>query len=163
MINIISKEFTFDSAHQLVGHKGKCANLHGHTYRVKIYLQGTIKTKRQDPSAEGMIEDFGDVTEVAKPLIDALDHAFLAQGNEPVYPHVTTKQVLFGFRTTAENMASFILWYLRTYGDKRYFKVELWETPTGCAVAEVTDEHSNFPLEDKFRLVHFHPGGHPDA
>lgn len=31
---LVSKEFTFDSAHHLHDYKGKCKNLHGHTYKV---------------------------------------------------------------------------------------------------------------------------------
>lgn len=31
-------ETTFSAAHQLRGYKGKCENLHGHTWRVQIYV-----------------------------------------------------------------------------------------------------------------------------
>lgn len=42
MLNEVSvcKIFTFDAAHQLVGHKGKCSNLHGHTYKLEVVLKG---------------------------------------------------------------------------------------------------------------------------
>ena len=40
----VCKQFSFDASHQLVGHFGKCANLHGHTYKVEVSLAGdTVK------------------------------------------------------------------------------------------------------------------------
>ncbi|MCD6102754.1 MAG: 6-carboxytetrahydropterin synthase, partial [Thermotogaceae bacterium] len=33
---LISKEFTFDAAHRLMKYKGKCENLHGHTYKLRV-------------------------------------------------------------------------------------------------------------------------------
>jgi len=35
---LISKEFTFDAAHRLMKYKGKCENLHGHTYKLRENL-----------------------------------------------------------------------------------------------------------------------------
>lgn len=39
---IIVKEFTFDSAHHLEWHQGKCHNLHGHTYKLQVGIQGEL-------------------------------------------------------------------------------------------------------------------------
>lgn len=67
------KEFNFDSAHRLpnVPEGHKCARLHGHTYRVRIFISGT-------PDAHtGWIMDFGDIKNVVKPVIDELDHNYL--------------------------------------------------------------------------------------
>ena len=76
----VSKTLSFDAAHQLVGHFGKCANLHGHTYKVEISLAGE---NIQDGSSQGMVVDFYHVKQVAGKFIDRLDHATLLQGNEP--------------------------------------------------------------------------------
>ena len=51
----VGKQFSFDAAHQLVGHFGKCANLHGHTYKVEVVLTGSIN---DSGSSEGMVVDF---------------------------------------------------------------------------------------------------------
>ena len=123
------KQFSFDSAHQLVGHKGKCANLHGHTYKLEIELRGVSQT--ETGSSQGMVVDFTDVKDVVKPLVSKLDHAVLLQGNEPIASYVDTNRMYFGFRTTAENIAQFIF---ITLADKLPMSsVRLWETPTGCA------------------------------
>jgi len=56
----------FSAAHFLPEHKGKCRNLHGHTWKVQVDIQ----TREL---IHGMIMDFGDI----KLLIDTLDHSCL--------------------------------------------------------------------------------------
>ncbi len=36
----IMRRFTFCAGHRLVGHEGKCRNLHGHNYTLEVYLTG---------------------------------------------------------------------------------------------------------------------------
>ena len=36
---ILKTEHSFDSAHFLAGYEGKCANIHGHRWRVEIEVQ----------------------------------------------------------------------------------------------------------------------------
>lgn len=136
---IITKEFTFDSAHQLVGHNGKCANVHGHTYKLQVSMKGELEHRG---SSSGMVMDFTDVKEKIKPLLDHLDHAFLAQGNEPIMKSIDTKFVRFGFRTTAENMVLFVMWWCHKH-DLPVWRVALWETPTGSAMIH-RDDYRNY-------------------
>lgn len=66
---------TFDAAHQLPTHEGKCRNLHGHTYRVVIEVDGELSTS--GPST-GMVIDFGDLKDIWKEQIfSVVDHALL--------------------------------------------------------------------------------------
>ena len=69
----IFKEFTFESAHRLPhvpdGHK--CGRLHGHSFRIAIYLQG-----EPDPHT-GWIRDFSEIKTIFKPLYERLDHNYL--------------------------------------------------------------------------------------
>ncbi|QYN40171.1 6-carboxytetrahydropterin synthase QueD [Pseudonocardia sp. DSM 110487] len=69
----IFKEFTFEAAHRLpnlpAGHK--CSRLHGHSYRVIVYVQGVL-----DPEL-GWVQDFGDLKAAWKPLDAQLDHYYL--------------------------------------------------------------------------------------
>ena len=61
----IFKDFTFDSAHFLpnVPEGHKCRQTHGHTYRLRVYLEGK-------PMAHyGWVMDFGDIKKVVEPLI----------------------------------------------------------------------------------------------
>lgn len=34
---------SIDTGHRIVGHEGKCARLHGHTYRMEILMRGPVK------------------------------------------------------------------------------------------------------------------------
>jgi 6-pyruvoyltetrahydropterin/6-carboxytetrahydropterin synthase len=69
----IYKDITFEAAHRLPhvppGHK--CARLHGHSFRVSIYVQGPV-----DPYW-GWVMDFADLKRAFQPLYDTLDHHYL--------------------------------------------------------------------------------------
>jgi 6-pyruvoyltetrahydropterin/6-carboxytetrahydropterin synthase len=60
--------FTFDSAHYTKGSSEKCMNLHGHTFRLDVEVEGEI-----DPQT-GMIMDFGLVKSVTKKVLEDYDH-----------------------------------------------------------------------------------------
>ena len=69
----IYKEFSFDSAHFLPnvpdGHK--CKNMHGHTYRLRVYIKGDL-----DPHL-GWIMDFKELKDSVGVVIDQLDHKLI--------------------------------------------------------------------------------------
>ncbi len=69
----IYKEFKFDSAHFLpnLPEDHKCRRMHGHTFRVRIYVEGPLTVP------EGWVLDFGDLKAIYKPLEDKLDHRLL--------------------------------------------------------------------------------------
>lgn len=102
----IGKQYTFDAAHQLVGHKGKCANLHGHTYTVVVSIAGPVKGKPRQ-SDDGMVMDYGDLDNIVKPIIEQLDHAMLIGPEQSVLGG--NKICYIGVRSTAENIARWIL------------------------------------------------------
>jgi len=120
----VTKEFTFDSAHYLPGHPGKCAAVHGHTYRMQVTLAC-------DPvcMTGGMVLDFGDLSGyVHDEIIRRVDHKLL---NEAL-----------GYVPTAENMAIDFFGRLKSVIDSlplgggkrvRLASVRLWETPTSYA------------------------------
>ncbi len=137
----VIKEFTFDSAHQLVGHCGKCANVHGHTYKLHVALKGQ-PILESGASDEGFVIDFTDLKRIVKEkLVDPLDHAFIAQGNEAILDvnkESGSKTVVLGFRTTVENMAQYMVWKLHQEGLPVDY-IQLWETPTGSAIVRLQD------------------------
>ena len=115
----VTKSFTFDAAHFLSNHKGKCASMHGHTYRLEVTVVRDDGKLINDGSDEGMVIDFYDLKSiVTAEVIDKMDHKVL---NE-VLP----------FRTTAENIAAHIFGVLTDKLQSSAVKVEkikLWETP----------------------------------
>jgi 6-pyruvoyltetrahydropterin/6-carboxytetrahydropterin synthase len=125
----ITKEFAFDAAHKLSRPElsaeanqqifGKCCNVHGHTYRLRITVAGPI-------DASGMIIHFSRLKELVHELVlDRYDHTMLNELAE--YQHVPP---------TAEVMAGHIFTLL----DQRLVaqqltlcSVVLNETPTSWA------------------------------
>ena len=69
---IIFKEFTFEAAHKLplVPENHKCFNLHGHSFKVKICIDGPINEM-------GWVMDFSKLKEICSPHISELDHSYL--------------------------------------------------------------------------------------
>jgi 6-pyruvoyltetrahydropterin/6-carboxytetrahydropterin synthase len=69
----IFKEFTFEAAHRLPNvHPGhKCARLHGHSFRVRVEIEGPVGQET------GWVRDFADVTCAMRPVLDRLDHYYL--------------------------------------------------------------------------------------
>ena len=68
----IFKDFTFEAAHKLplVPKDHKCFNLHGHSFSVRIYVEGNINEM-------GWVMDFADIKLICKPIINILDHSYL--------------------------------------------------------------------------------------
>lgn len=71
----IRKHFRFEAAHVLPFHPGKCARMHGHSYRLEVAVRGPIQS---DGPARGMIEDFDSIKQIVRrEVIDVLDHQTL--------------------------------------------------------------------------------------
>jgi 6-pyruvoyltetrahydropterin/6-carboxytetrahydropterin synthase len=122
----ITKNFSFESAHSLPGHRGKCARMHGHSYRLEITLRGPIKDS-PGASDHGMVKDYADVSFIVKPvIIERLDHQDL--------------NTVTGIHTTAENLAHWIWDELTNNGlsEELLYRVRLWETES--CFAEITHQ-----------------------
>lgn len=80
----VTKRFqSFDAAHQLPFHAGKCSALHGHTYFVEVDVSGPID-QTVNAASEGMIVDFGILSSIYKLKIESIcDHALLV-GTTPL-------------------------------------------------------------------------------
>ncbi len=118
---LIRKQFAFEAAHVLPYHAGKCARLHGHSYRLDVSVDGPIQTSGP---ASGMIVDFDDLTQTVRgAIIDALDHRHLNDIIEnPTCEHI-------------------VLWIWRRLQPlvPALAEVTLWETATACAILRRDD------------------------
>ncbi len=69
----IFKEFQIEAAHRLpnvpAGHK--CARLHGHSFIIRIYVDGPLGAE------SGWVMDFADLKAAFQPLFERLDHNYL--------------------------------------------------------------------------------------
>ena len=67
----VTRNFSFEAAHQLEWHAGACKNLHGHSYRLEVTIAGEL-------DANGIVVDFSDLrTAVQAAVIDRFDHTYL--------------------------------------------------------------------------------------
>jgi 6-pyruvoyltetrahydropterin/6-carboxytetrahydropterin synthase len=102
----IAKEFTWEMGHRLPFHKGKCKNLHGHSYKCMIELTG-------NPDSNGMVMDYYDLKKIIEPILDELDHAFMVYCNDKelisLLNQIDSKRVIVDFETTAENICFYLL------------------------------------------------------
>lgn len=69
----VFKEFRFEAAHRLpdapAGHK--CRRLHGHSYRLVVFVEGPINPET------GWVVDFAEIRGAVDPVVDELDHQYL--------------------------------------------------------------------------------------
>lgn len=72
----LEKDVRFEAAHKLPGHDGKCARLHGHSWRATVRIGGE-QLITEGPKA-GMLLDYGTLKDVVAPLVEEkLDHHYL--------------------------------------------------------------------------------------
>src|SRR3970282_2100858 len=67
----VTVEETFAAGHALRGYRGKCENVHGHNYKIRVTLEGT------QLNSIGLLYDFKDLKEAIQCAIRRLDHQFL--------------------------------------------------------------------------------------
>ena len=136
----IAKRFRWEAAHRLPWHEGLCRNLHGHSYRMVVELEG-------EPDARGMVLDFQHLKQALAPLIEAWDHAMLVAETDAALMAVATqtgwKHAVLPFDTTAENLCDYVAGYLCEHAAEMLrahrisrVRVRLSETETCYAEAE---------------------------
>ena len=112
----IAVEQGFASAHALRNYKGRCENVHGHNWKVRVVIQG----EKLDQT--GMLVDFLDVKSFMGEILDRIDHQFL---NEiPPFDVVNP---------SAENIAEYFYQQMtsrlaETPVPVRIREVKIWET-----------------------------------
>jgi 6-pyruvoyltetrahydropterin/6-carboxytetrahydropterin synthase len=100
----LCREFFFDAAHFIPHYKGKCENLHGHTYRLEVVIEGGVKQ-------DGMIVDFAKMKEIVETqIMEKLDHQSLND---------------FFENPTAEHIIEWIAHQLK--GKLPLYSLRLWE------------------------------------
>ena len=68
----VQRIFDFEAAHKLPHHPGKCKDLHGHSYRLVVSVEGPV-----DPRS-GMAIDFSDLKAiVVQHAVSKLDHKYV--------------------------------------------------------------------------------------
>ncbi|HEX8237742.1 MAG TPA: 6-carboxytetrahydropterin synthase [Abditibacteriaceae bacterium] len=87
-------------AHHLPHHDGKCRQLHGHTYVVRVYVTGPVQEVDKDNPQSGMVVDFGIVKDFLKSIEARMDHQF---GNDTIDPYPTAERLALAIATMVNN------------------------------------------------------------
>jgi 6-pyruvoyltetrahydropterin/6-carboxytetrahydropterin synthase len=109
----------FAAAHQLTMVGSKCENMHGHNWRIEVYVTGEKLNKA------GVLVDFGEIKAHLAEVMKKLDHKFL---NELDY--------FSDGNPSSENIAYFVARELQTKIDNtsaRVSRVTAWESDDACA------------------------------
>ena len=110
----------FAAAHQLKMVAEKCKNLHGHNWKIEVYLTG------EELNAAGILLDFGEIKQHVARIMKQLDHRFL---NE-------TAPFNNGIPPSSENIARFVASELQAAIEEpavKVSRVSAWESENACA------------------------------
>ena len=108
---LVAKQMSFDSAHFITDHPGKCANLHGGRYELIVKIKDRI-----DPHT-GFVVDYGVLkNRIKDEVIDRLDHK-----------HLNLADRTLAWRSSSEYLLLFIWQQLLPYFPNLY-EVQLYET-----------------------------------
>ena len=69
----IYKEVQIDTSHRLLHYEGKCANLHGHRWKIEIWMEG-----EPDPVTKILID-----YSMIKKIVDKYDHQIILNQDDP--------------------------------------------------------------------------------
>jgi 6-pyruvoyltetrahydropterin/6-carboxytetrahydropterin synthase len=109
----------FAAAHRLLNFQGKCEQLHGHNWKVEVF----VRSDRLDSA--GLVRDFGEIKTVTHEVLNRLDHHYLNElspFNEE--------------NPSSEHLARYLFQELsrRLNDDRaRVSKISVWESDSACA------------------------------
>lgn len=113
----------FGAAHQLRNYNGKCENLHGHNWKIEVYVKG------EELDKDGMLVDFKIIKDRTEEIIERFDHKFL-----------NDLECFSEINPSSENIAKYIYEELEKGISNNKIKVSritAWESDTACATYSV--------------------------
>ena len=122
----ITRRFSFEACHHLPNYKGKCSNVHGHSYKLEVTVSAEKDFSSGAPNPyRNMVMDFSTLKGIVNAeVVNKYDHQDL---NE------------FFTMPTAESMVVQMFEDIRSklsdeyYGNVRLEEVKLWETEDSFA------------------------------
>ncbi|HEY6292482.1 MAG TPA: 6-carboxytetrahydropterin synthase QueD [Terriglobia bacterium] len=115
----VAIDYSFSAGHALRDYKGKCENVHGHNYKVRVSVEG------ENVDSTGLLVDFIDLRQAVRKIVERLDHQFL----NDLAPFDQ-------LNPSAENIALYFCQELEpsvNQGGARVQAVTVWETDTSFA------------------------------
>jgi 6-pyruvoyltetrahydropterin/6-carboxytetrahydropterin synthase len=131
----IYKEVFFDASHRLLHYEGKCRNLHGHRWRVEIWIEGETDQTTQ------ILMDYN----LIRTVIERFDHQVILNESDPMVDCLTRFQTVI--TTPGDPSSEMIAVRIQEMLCReaplnkmtaRLTRIRVWESPTCCA--EITHE-----------------------
>jgi len=120
----VYREVQFSSAHRLRNYHGKCENLHGHNWRVRLFVT------REHLDETGFVMDFKVLDAILKDIMEVLDHKDLNSLEEFSTVNPTAENIaLLIFRLAQEKV-------FERDKEVKVSKVCVWESDKSCAIVE---------------------------
>lgn len=104
-----TRKISFDAAHRVMQHEGKCKYIHGHRYTIEASFEAA------GLDALGRVVDFGLVKEILGAWIDAhWDHTLILwekdrKLGEDIAAHTRQTVYYINSNPTAENLATYLI------------------------------------------------------
>jgi 6-pyruvoyltetrahydropterin/6-carboxytetrahydropterin synthase len=123
----IKIESSFSGAHRLRGYDGECEGLHGHNWKVEVFVSSSKLGE------DGMVLDFRKLKETTQAVLETLDHKYL---NEiPYFAEINP---------SSENIAKYIFDRIKERlegAQAKLTRVTAWESGNACA--SYREDHGN--------------------
>ena len=121
----VSDEIMICSSHQILLENGERESLHGHNWRIRVYVSADRLDKR------GLIIDFADLRKAVWKVVGSWDHRHLNDLPDFAETEPSAEEMA---RLAFEGLAELI-------DDGRMYmsRVEIWMTDTGCATWSLTN------------------------
>jgi len=116
----VYKEAEFSAAHYLRDYHGICERVHGHNYRVRVYVGA------DELDTEGIVVDFVVVKEALQRVCDRFDHTLI--NDIAPFDELTP---------TVEHLAQYFAEQVALEVDserRRVTECHVWETDRNCAI-----------------------------
>ncbi|MGB9696344.1 MAG: 6-pyruvoyl trahydropterin synthase family protein [Ignavibacteria bacterium] len=132
----IAKEYRWEMGHRLPNHPGLCKNVHGHSYRMVVELEGEV-------NENGMVIDFYELGKIVKPIVEMFDHSFLVYKGDSklisMLEELESRKVIVDYYATVENICKDMLQRIikgireEAISNVSKVTVTLFETPNASA------------------------------
>jgi 6-pyruvoyltetrahydropterin/6-carboxytetrahydropterin synthase len=129
----IYKEVQIDASHRLLHYQGKCANLHGHRWKVEVWIEG------EPDATTSILIDYNTI----KQIINRFDHQIILNRDDPMVPCIEKFQHVM---TTPGDPTSELLAVVfkddlneacKSQGiNAKVTKIRVWESPNCYAELE---------------------------
>lgn len=139
----ITVEHSFPMGHALLDYDGACAHIHGHNYKVEVYLQG-------NPSGTGFVFDFSHVKLMLRDIFKPFDHTLALCAADPRANVFLGSEILrqqrlitLSCNPTAERLAQIWFRLVQSVYYESLVGLKVYESDTTSAMAIDWDENVN--------------------